>query len=109
MQRAVQRPGDVDLTPGPPEQPRRRVVVFQGLEILAADEQDVADRSQALRPAAGVIEFFGHPSRRVRQPLGPLHVEPRQPHDVGIQALNDGRLPELLVLAKKARPRPQRC
>ena len=95
LKRAVQRPRHVHFPSRAPEQLRRRVVVFQGLVVLAADEPDVTDGSQALRPAAVVVEFFGHPCRRLRQAVRPLHVDPRQPHDTGVQAFDDGRLPEL--------------
>ena len=74
---------------------------------LPRDEPDVTGGSQALRPAAVVVEFFGHPFRRLRQTVRPLHVDPRQPHDTGVQPFDDGRLPELVVPAKKARARPR--
>ncbi len=109
LQRAVQRARHVHVPSRAPKQLHRRVVVFQGLVVLAADEPDVTGGSQALRPAAVVVELVGDPSRRVRQAVGPLQVDPRQPHDAGVQVFDDGRLPELRCAGEESSRARARC
>ena len=103
LQRAVQRPCHVHFPSGAPKELYRRVVLFQGVGVPAAEEAHVTDGSQALRAAAIVVEFAGQPFCRERQAFSPLQVDSRQPDDAGVQVFDDSRLPELLMSAKKCR------
>src|SRR5687767_2695694 len=97
VKRAVQRPRHIHVPSRSAKQLHRRVVVFQGLAVLAADESDVTSGPPAMRPGAVVVNGFGQPGRRLRETVGALQVAPRQPHDAGIYAFDDGGVPELLV------------
>jgi hypothetical protein len=61
--------------------------------------------SQALRPRAVVVELIGDPPGCPGKPVRLLQIGSRELYDVGVQALDDGGIPELLVPAKKAHAR----
>ena len=105
LQRAVQRARDVDVAAQVAKERARRLVMFQRLRVLAPRVMDVTDGAQALRAARLVIELLGNPVRGAGEAVGALEVGARQPHDAGIDAFDDGRIPELPVPAQKGRAR----
>ena len=106
---AIQRPRPIHFSARLPKQPCRGLVLLERGRVFALKEPDMPGRPQALRPGAGVVELVRNPSRRARQAVGSLQVDPRHPHDARVEVFDDGRIPELSVPQQERRAEPGRA
>ena len=84
---------------------KRGVVALHRLAVTSQAQKDMAQRAQALGPRPVVVDLFGQPSGGMREAIGLLHVDARQPHDAFVHLLHQCRGPEVSVLPERPRAR----